>query len=117
MRIRFDHQGEAEGSPDRHRQRQGNDIVGLLPAPEVEQKAQAAEDSPHDKQTGEPAEQPGAHQNSQDHQGLDLHLNVDNLPAQGLLGRQLIQKSYYVITLALAVAIWAAFRFALGVDF
>ena len=27
------------------------------------------------------------------------------------------KKSYYVITLALAVAIWAAFRFALGVDF
>ena len=27
------------------------------------------------------------------------------------------KKSYYVITLVLAVAIWAAFRFALGVDF
>ena len=27
------------------------------------------------------------------------------------------KKSYYIITLALAVAIWAAFRFALGVDF
>ena len=27
------------------------------------------------------------------------------------------KKSYYVITLALAVAIWAAFRFALNVDF
>ena len=27
------------------------------------------------------------------------------------------KKSYYVITLVIAVAIWAAFRFALGVDF
>ena len=27
------------------------------------------------------------------------------------------KKAYYVITLVLAVAIWAAFRFALGVDF
>ena len=27
------------------------------------------------------------------------------------------KRSYYVITLVLAVAIWAAFRFALGVDF
>ena len=27
------------------------------------------------------------------------------------------KKSYYMITLVLAVAIWAAFRFALGVDF
>ena len=27
------------------------------------------------------------------------------------------KKSYYIITLTLAVAIWAAFRFALGVDF
>ncbi|NBI11809.1 tripartite tricarboxylate transporter TctB family protein [Colidextribacter sp. OB.20] len=27
------------------------------------------------------------------------------------------KKSYYVITLVMAVAIWAAFRFALGVDF
>lgn len=27
------------------------------------------------------------------------------------------KKSYYIITLVLAVAIWAAFRFALGVDF
>ena len=27
------------------------------------------------------------------------------------------KKSYYAITLVLAVAIWAAFRFVLGVDF
>ena len=27
------------------------------------------------------------------------------------------KKSYYVITLVIAVAIWAAFRFVLGVDF
>jgi len=27
------------------------------------------------------------------------------------------KKSYYVIALVIAVAIWAAFRFALGVDF
>ena len=39
---------------------------------EIDQKAQTAEDGPHHKQVGGPAEQVGDHQNGQDHQRLEL---------------------------------------------